>query len=83
MALRPVKCLLPYLLKERRMSARQLAEITGINETSISDYIHNRKVMMLSTAKTIAEELQVPIDDLYTWQLVHPSIRSRRKQSRK
>lgn len=67
MAFRPEKCLIPSILKERRMSARDLSELTGISESAISDYSSERKFMMLGTAKTIAEALQVPIDDLYEW----------------
>ncbi|ULL14325.1 XRE family transcriptional regulator [Paenibacillus sp. H1-7] len=67
MAYRPDKCLLPSILKERRLSARELSFLTGISETAISDYSHNRRQMTLSTAKTIAEALEIPIDDLYTW----------------
>lgn len=79
MGFRSSRCLLPYLLKERRLTARELAEITGISETTISQYANNHMTMSLDTAKTIAEALMIPIDDLYTWTMVHPSVKSRRK----
>lgn len=79
MPFRPEKCLIPSILKDRRMTARDLSELTGISETAISDYGSKRKVMVLSTAKTIAEALYIPIDDLYEWKLVEPKKKKGRQ----
>ena len=38
-----------------------------MSESTISQYAHNARVMSLLSAKLIAKELKVPIDDLYEW----------------
>lgn len=67
MALRPERCLLPQLLKRRGLSQVDLAQKTGLTETTISLYANNHRVMSLANAKTIANVLKVTIDELYTW----------------
>lgn len=64
------RCLLRYRLKEARMSQQELSEKIKMSKTQISDYIHNRRKMSLSTAKTIAEAVGCTIDDLYEWKKV-------------
>jgi DNA-binding XRE family transcriptional regulator len=63
----PGKCLLPSILRKRRITAQELAGVVGMSKQQISDYANNRFVMSLKTAKNIAHHLQIPIDDLYEW----------------
>ncbi|AKO91988.1 hypothetical protein BEH_07670 [Priestia filamentosa] len=62
------RCRLTILLKERKKTARWLAERTGMSEQRISDYSNNRKSMSLVTAKSISLALDCQIDDLYSWE---------------
>ena len=62
------RCRLTILLKERKRTARWLAERTGMSEQRISDYSNNRKSMSLVTAKCVSLALDCQIDDLYTWE---------------
>lgn len=59
------KCLLADRLRRTGISQQRLAELTGIRKTQISDYVHNRRVMNIRNAKTIATVLNCHIDDLY------------------
>lgn len=68
MALRIGRCLLPDLLKEARLTQQEFALHVGMSESTISHYANRRRIMSLENAKAIAEELGVPIDDLYEWQ---------------
>jgi transcriptional regulator with XRE-family HTH domain len=61
------RCLLPDLLKEARLTQQEFAILVGMSESTISHYATRRRLMSLETAKVIAEELGVPIDDLYEW----------------
>lgn len=61
------RCKLRELLAEMNMTQQELANRTGIHKQHISGYINNKRKMNLSTAKTIASELNRPIDDLYEW----------------
>jgi len=65
MGYKPGRCLLSQRLKEINKNQQWLSERTGINKTQISDYVNNRKVMMIGTAKTIAAAIGCHIDDLY------------------
>lgn len=67
MALRIGRCLLPKLLKKAKLTQVELAIRVGMSESTISQYAHNARVMSLLSAKLIAKELKVPIDDLYEW----------------
>ena len=67
MALRVGRCLLPRLLKKAKISQYAFADKVGMSESTISQYVNNRRIMSLDNAKTIANELGVHIDDLYEW----------------
>lgn len=67
MVYKPGRCLLKQRLKEIGRTQQWLSEITGITKSQISDYATNRRVMTLSTAKTIANAIGCNIDDLYEW----------------
>ena len=61
------RCKLRELLSEINMAQQELANRTGIQKQHISEYINDKRKMSLSTAKTIASELNRSIDDLYEW----------------
>jgi transcriptional regulator with XRE-family HTH domain len=63
------RCRIPEILRQRGMTQRQLADLTGINYTYINDRANNRDgyILGLNNAKTIAESLGCNIDDLYEW----------------
>ena len=69
MGYKPGRCLLSQRLKEINKNQQWLSNKTGISKTQISDYANNRKVMMIWTAKTIAEAIGYYIDDLYEFPL--------------
>lgn len=49
------------------MTQADLVEKTGIAKSQISEYISNKSVMSLNTAKVISLALNCSIDDLYEW----------------
>jgi plasmid maintenance system antidote protein VapI len=67
--MRPVvhmgRCLLDVRLRERGMSQIDLALITKMSESRISDYIHNRKRMSAPTLLNIALAVGCSPFDLY------------------
>lgn len=67
MARRPGKCLLYSILKERNITPREYADISGMNLQQISAYHTGVRTMSLATAATIAGDFGIPIDDLYEW----------------
>ncbi|NHN31182.1 helix-turn-helix transcriptional regulator [Paenibacillus sp. S3N08] len=68
MAIKPVRCLIPSLLEERKMTQQQLIERTGIAKSTISAYSRfHRKAMTLQSAIVIAEVFGVHPRDLYEW----------------
>lgn len=61
------KCLLPNLIRSRKLTPQELADRIPMSKQQISDYSNNRKLMSLETAKTIATALNVSIEELYEW----------------
>jgi transcriptional regulator with XRE-family HTH domain len=61
------RCLLGQILKKRHMTQEDLSVITGIHKSQINEYINNKRIMMLNSAKVIANALNCKIDDLYSW----------------
>lgn len=61
------KCLLSNLLRQRRMTQADLAYLTGINKHQLSNYMNDKNVMSLKTARIISKSLKCKIDDLYDW----------------
>lgn len=76
MAFRPGKCLLHNILREKKLTPQEFSDHIGMTKQQLSDYATNRRKMSLSTAKTIAHALEIPIDDLYVW------VKEPRKRSR-
>lgn len=81
MAFRPGKCLLHNILREKKLTPQEFAEISGFSKQQISNYANNHSVMNIATAMTIAHYLEVPIDDLYE-KVRYSRGRSRKNQSK-
>lgn len=52
------------LLRDARMSQRELAEVTGLSEATISSYIHKRKMPSLRAIVNIAYAFDISMDEL-------------------
>lgn len=52
------------------MNQQQLSERSRIPKSQISEYINNKHVMSLESAKTISHILECDIEDLYQWKSV-------------
>jgi transcriptional regulator with XRE-family HTH domain len=63
--LRVGKCLLADRLKEKDLTQAQLAELSKVSKSMISEYIKHNHVMSLETAINIANALDCIIEDLY------------------
>lgn len=59
------KCRLNEILKERKLSQVELAEKVGMKKQQISAYATGESIMSLKTAKNIAYQLNLTIDELY------------------
>lgn len=55
---------LAYMLKDARMTQRELADATGLAESTISNYILKKKMPGVKALINIAEELNCTLDDL-------------------
>jgi transcriptional regulator with XRE-family HTH domain len=64
------KCLLSDHLKAHDLTQTQLAEMTSITKSQISEYVNDKHIMSLETAKTIAHVLDCDIEELYQWIMV-------------
>lgn len=64
------KCLLSDRLLEADLTQTELAELTMIPKSQISEYVNNKHTMSLETAKRISHELNCNIEDLYEWKSV-------------
>jgi plasmid maintenance system antidote protein VapI len=61
------KCLLSDRLKKADLTQTELAELTNIPKSQISEYVNNKHVMSLESAKIISYVLECYIEDLYNW----------------
>jgi plasmid maintenance system antidote protein VapI len=61
------KCTLSDRLKKADLTQTKLAELTSIPKSQISEYVNNKHVMSLETAKIISHVLKCHIEDLYNW----------------
>lgn len=52
------------LLKETRMTQKDLAEATGLAESAISNYINKRRMPNVRALINISEALDISLDDL-------------------
>ncbi|WP_284037424.1 helix-turn-helix transcriptional regulator [Neobacillus sp. 114] len=59
------RCRLNEILKEKKMSQVELAEKLGMKKQQINAYANNETTMSYRTAKNIAYQLNVLMEDLY------------------
>jgi plasmid maintenance system antidote protein VapI len=64
------KCLLSDRLKICNLTQTELAEMTQIPKSQISEYVNNKHVMSLETARRISFVLNCHIEELYHWESV-------------
>lgn len=50
------------------MTQQDLAELTGLRKSQISDYIALRKIMTLKNAMKISYTLKCHVEELYEWE---------------
>jgi transcriptional regulator with XRE-family HTH domain len=65
--LRVGKCLLADRLRQNDLTQSQLAEMSNIPKSQISEYVNNKHLMSLESAANIADVLNCNIEDLYSW----------------
>lgn len=58
-------CRLNKILREKRVTQSELAELVNMTKQRINDYCSGRKVMSLQTAVNISHALGVYCEDLY------------------
>lgn len=61
------KCKLSDRLKKADLTQTELAELTNIPKSQISEYVNNKHVMSLESAKIISFVLNCHIEELYYW----------------
>jgi transcriptional regulator with XRE-family HTH domain len=61
------RCLLGEILVKNRMSQEDLSVKVDMNKGQINEYIRNKRVMTLNSARVIASALNCRIEDLYEW----------------
>lgn len=61
------KCLLSDRLKKADLTQVELSELTNISKSQISEYVNNKHIMSLETARIISKVLNCYIEDLYEW----------------
>ena len=60
-----MKILLPQIMYEQHVSVRQLADMTGIPKSTISNIMNEKYSPTMDNLERIAQALQVRISDLY------------------
>jgi Predicted transcriptional regulators len=68
MDIKPVRCRIPDILREKRKTQVWLADQLGITPQHMSDIVRLRSVIGIGMAARIAHVLKVKIDDLYDWE---------------
>ena len=67
MDIRPVRCLIPDILRSKRKTQVWLAAELGMSKQQLNDYVQMRIMMKVDTAMKFSRVLNVAIDDLYEW----------------
>lgn len=58
---------LEEIMHRRKMTQRDLHELTGISQNDISKIINDRKDIYLKTAQRIARALELRVDDIWPY----------------
>ncbi|MBM7592223.1 helix-turn-helix transcriptional regulator [Brevibacillus fulvus] len=61
------RCRLRQILRSRGIRQQQIADKLGMSKQQVNDYVNNRIVMSLETARRFAIALSCSIEDLYEW----------------
>lgn len=61
-----IKCNIKAILATKEMTARELAAAIGVTETTVSNWTNNTSYPTLVKLFTIADALDVTIDQLYS-----------------
>ncbi|WP_442951713.1 helix-turn-helix transcriptional regulator [Paenibacillus sp. GYB003] len=75
MAFRPGKCLLPEILRERKIDPPLFYEKMGWSRQQYSAYCTGKRTMSVGTLKTVSEVFGLPMEDFYEWIEIPPSHR--------
>jgi hypothetical protein len=67
MAIRADKCLLSHILRDRKIDPVRFYESLGWSKQQYYVYSKTKRKMSIDTLKTVANALQLPMDDLYSW----------------
>jgi hypothetical protein len=67
MAFLPGKCLLSEILREKKIEPVTFYTKIGWSKQQYSVYVTGKKKMSIGTLKTVANELELPMDDVYEW----------------
>lgn len=65
MPLKTGRCLLRDILRKRKMSQQELADLLGVSKQTISKYVRNEVKMSYNTALNIAFILKCDMSELY------------------
>lgn len=52
------------ILKEQNMSRRELAQVLGVSEVTISNYINKKQMPTMEVIVNMAYELSISVDEL-------------------
>lgn len=61
------KCRLRQILKEKKITQRELADRINMPVNQISDYVNDRRKPTYETAFNLAKGLKVPMEELFSW----------------
>lgn len=76
------RCRLQECLRIAGLSQQELAAKVKMPAQQISDYANDRITMSLRNAKSIAHAIGCSIDNLYEWEQIPPSQRSRKRRQK-
>lgn len=62
-------------LVDAEMTQKQLAELTGLTQVSISRYICGDRIPNSAVAKKLADALDIPVDSLHIWDAMKCKIK--------
>lgn len=61
------RCRLRSILRARKLRQTRFAEMVGMTKQQVNDYVNDRAIMTLETARRVAKALGCQIEDLYDW----------------
>lgn len=82
MAVKAGRCLLQLRLAEAGLTQQDIVDRLNMTRSQVSDYAHNRRLMGLETAVSIAGVIGCRVEELYEWIPIPPSVRKRSKRTK-